>query len=190
MRRVRWGVIALLVVAVADLSRSRSTAAPPSIATGSTLAGRALGRLRGGARAPLFGQLLGIERHSLLGALSELRKAERDDRIGHVLIVVRDLQIGWAKAQELRDAIRALRDAGRHPVAYLEVEGFGANLDYYVASAAEKLYIAPGSGAPLIGLAEEHLFLGGLWEQHRRHGAGRAGRPLQGRRRQPRRHAR
>ena len=96
--------------------------------------------------------------------LSELRKAERDDRIDHVLIVVRDLQVGWAKAQELRDAIRALRDAGRHPVAYLEVEGFGANRDYYVASAAEKLYMAPGSGAPLIGLAEEHWFLGGLWD--------------------------
>ena len=92
-------------------------------------------------------------------------EAARDDRIGQVLITIRDLQIGWAKAQELRDAIRSLRDRERHPVAILEIEGFGANLEYYVASAAEKVYVAPGSGAPILGFAEEHLFLGGLWDK-------------------------
>lgn len=162
MRRVRWSVIALLVIAASYAIWKLG--GPPSIAKGSTLVVELSGSYVEAPETPFFGQLLGLQRHSLLGTLSELRKAERDDRIGHVLLVVRNLQIGWAKAQELRDAIRALRDAGRHPIAYLEVEGFGANRDYYVASAAEKLYLAPGSGAPLIGLAEEHWFLGGLWD--------------------------
>jgi protease-4 len=163
MRRVRWGVIALLVV-VALYAMSRWSGAP-SIEDGSTLVVELSGDYVEGADAPLFGALLGMERRSLIGALSELRKAERDDRIEHVLVVVRGLQVGWAKAQEFRDAIASLREKGRHPVAYLEVEGFGANRDYYVASAAEKLYLAPGSGAPVIGLAEEHWFLGGLWDR-------------------------
>jgi protease-4 len=163
MRSVRWAVIAViigvLVYAATKFNRG------PSIAAGSTLLVELSGDYVEGADAPPYAQLLGMDRRSLVSTLSELRKAERDDRIGHVLITVRGLQVGWAKAQELRDAIRALRDAGRHPVAYLEVEGFGANRDYYVASAAEKLYVAPGSGAPLIGLAEEHWFLGGLWQK-------------------------
>jgi protease-4 len=116
--------------------------------------------------APLFAQLLGMHQRSFVGALSELRKAQRDERLAHVILEIGDLQIGWAKAQDLRDAIRDLREAGRHPVALLGVGGFGANLEYYVASAAEQVYLQPGSGPPLIGLAEEHLFLGGLWERY------------------------
>ncbi len=163
MRRIRWAVIALVAVALVYAASKYGGA--PSIATGGTLLVELTGDYVEGADAPAYAQLLGMDRRSLVSALSELRKAERDDRIGHVLLVVRGLQVGWAKAEELRDAIRALRDAGRHPVAYLEVEGFGANRDYYVASAAEKLYMAPGSGAPVIGLAEEHWFLGGLWNR-------------------------
>ncbi len=163
MRSVRWVLIALVVVALLYASSRFSGA--PSIATGSTLMVELSGDYIEGVEPPIFGQLFGIERRSLVSALSELRKAERDDRITNVLITVRGLQVGWAKAEELRDAIRSLREAGRHPVAYLEVEGFGANRDYYVASAAEKVYMAPGSGAPLIGLAEEHWFLGGLWDR-------------------------
>jgi protease-4 len=161
--RARWILIALVAVALAYAASKFSGA--PSIATGSTLMIELSGDYVEAPDAPIFGQLLGFERRSLVSALSELRKAERDDRIAHVLITVRGLQVGWAKAEEFRDAIKALREAGRHPVAYLEVEGFGANRDYYVASAAEKLYMAPGSGAPLIGLAEEHWFLGGLWQK-------------------------
>jgi protease-4 len=161
--RVRWFWIALVAVALVYAATKFNGA--PSIASGSTLMVELSGDYVEGPDAPIFGELLGIQRRSLVSALSELRKAERDDRIEHVLITVRGLQVGWAKAEEFRDAIKALREAGRHPVAYLEVEGFGANRDYYVASAAEKLYMAPGSGAPLIGLAEEHWFLGGLWQK-------------------------
>ena len=162
MRTLRWIVITLLAVAlVVAISR---VSGGPSVADGSTLVVELSGSYTDAAEPPAFAELLGMERRSLLGTLSELRKAERDDRIQNVVLVIPGLQVGWAKAQDLRDAIQALTKAGRHPIAYLEVEGFGANRDYYVASAAEKLYMAPGSGAPLIGLAEEHWFLGGLWD--------------------------
>lgn len=163
MRKVRWTLIALL--ALAALLLLRRVESGPSIESGSTVSIELSGDYIEAPAAPSVGALIGFDQPSLLGILSELRKIERDDRITQVVITVRDLRVGWAKAQELRDAIRALRDEGRHPVAVLEVEGFGANLEYYVASAAEKLYLAPGSGAPLLGLAEEHLFYGGLWDK-------------------------
>lgn len=163
MRRARLLLLALL--AIAALLVLRRMESGPHIESGSTLLVELSGAYVEAPAAPGFAELLGLHRQSLLATLSELRKAERDDRIARVVITVRDLEVGWAKAQELRDAIRALRDRGRKPIAVLEVEGFGANLEYYVASAAEKVYLAPGSGAPILGLAEEHLFYGGLWEK-------------------------
>jgi len=163
MRRLRWVVVALL--AIAAFVALRRLEVGPGIERGSTLVFELTGDYIEGPEAPSFGALFGFEHRSLLGVLGELRKAERDDRLDRVLLRVHDLKVGWGKAQELRDAIRALRDKGRHPVALLEVEGFGANVEYYVASAAEKLYVAPGGGAPILGLAEEHLFYGGLWDR-------------------------
>jgi len=163
MRTFRWIVIAALVVAALILLRRFESG--PSIEKGSTLLLEISGSYVEAPETPTIGAVLGFERQSVLGLLTQLRKVERDDRIAQVILTVRNLQVGWGKAQELRDAIRALRDKGRHPVALIEVEGFGANLEYYVASAAEKIYMAPGSGAPILGLAEEHLFYGGLWDR-------------------------
>ncbi|MGH9275027.1 MAG: S49 family peptidase, partial [Acidimicrobiales bacterium] len=82
-----------------------------------------------------------------------------------VVFRVRDLQIGWAKAQEIRNAITRLGEGGRRTIAYLELDGFGGNLEYYVASAAQELFVAEATRAPLIGLAGEFMFFGGLFEK-------------------------
>ena len=83
-----------------------------------------------------------------------------------MLLRVRDLEIGWAKAQELRDAIRALRDAGRRASPISRSKASARTVEYYVASAAdEALRGARRRGAPLIGLAAEYVFLGGLWDK-------------------------
>jgi protease-4 len=97
--------------------------------------------------------------------LADLAKAGRDDRIAAVVLRVRSLDIGWAKAQEIRDAIARLDAGGRRTIAYLELEGMGSNLEYYVASAAGELYANPASRAPLIGLSGEFFFFGGLFEK-------------------------
>lgn len=163
MRTVRWLVIGILVlVALGWLLR---WVQGPEVAPGAALVVPLRGAYVEAPDAPLAARLLGFEQRSLLGTLSQLRKAERDERLAHVVLDIGDLEIGWGKAQELRDAILGLREAGRHPVALLSVAGFGANLEYYVASAAEEVYLAPGGGPPLVGLAQEFLFLGGLWEK-------------------------
>ena len=97
--------------------------------------------------------------------LSELSKVERDDRVAGVLLKIRDLEIGWAKGQEVRAAIQRLSGKGLKVVAYLETETLSSNLEYYVASAADEVYLAPGMRNPLIGLAAEYFFLGDFFEQ-------------------------
>ena len=82
-----------------------------------------------------------------------------------MLLRVRSLDVGWGKAQDLRRAITRLREKGKRTVAYLELEKYGPNLEYYVASAADAVYVAPGTRSPFVGLAAEYLFLGGLFEK-------------------------
>jgi protease-4 len=162
MRRVGCALLLVLLgLAIGSFFLSRA----PDVEPGSALVIQLQGRYVEAAESPLLARLTREARRPFVGLLSELRKAERDERIGTVLFRVRGLEIGWAKAQELRGAIRALRDAGKRTLAYLELESFGANLEYFVASAADAVHVAPGTTAPLVGLAAEYLFLGGLWEK-------------------------
>ncbi|MFH4307727.1 hypothetical protein WAJ73_23160, partial [Acinetobacter baumannii] len=75
-------------------------------------------------------------RQSLTDLLWQLKKAKVDRRIGGVLLEVENLDIGWAKADEIRDAIADFRQSGKPIYAYLT---YGANAEYYVASACERV---------------------------------------------------
>ncbi|MFQ5416588.1 MAG: signal peptide peptidase SppA [Myxococcota bacterium] len=136
----------------------------PQVQPGSILMMNVEGRYVEASEAPILARMLGEGRRPFAGLLSNLRMAERDDRLGAVVLRIRDLDIGWGKAQELREAISALEAAGRKTVAYLELAAIGANLEYYVAAAADEVVLSPAARVPVIGLAAEYLFLGGLWE--------------------------
>jgi len=163
MRRLRRLVI-LLGLAALVLFWLRS-AGQPSLAQDSILVIDLAGEYVESAEPPLLTRVFGESRRPFVGLLSEIEKAGRDDRLAAVVFRMRGLEIGWAKAQELRDAIARLATRGRRAVAYLELGSFNGNLDYYVASAAEVVYASPASRAPLAGLAAEYVFLGGLWEK-------------------------
>jgi protease-4 len=114
---------------------------------------------------PYLARLLGPPERPLIHLLSELAKAERDERLSAVVLRIRPLAIGWGKADEIRAAIARIGERGRRTVAYLEIEKYGANLEYFVASGADEIYLAPGSRNPFVGLAAEYLFLGGFFEK-------------------------
>ncbi|HXV35935.1 MAG TPA: signal peptide peptidase SppA [Myxococcota bacterium] len=163
MRRFRLLIVVLLVGLVAFcLLRGQ---AGPEIAPGSVLVLPIEGAYVEAHDPSVLARVLTDAGVSFATLLSELKKAERDDRLAAVVLRIRDLDIGWAQAQELRAAIRGLRDAGRRTVAYLEISGYGANVEYYVASAADEVRIAPGGFGGVVGLAGEYLFLGQLWRK-------------------------
>ena len=113
---------------------------------------------------PFWSRLVGGGRRPFVGILSELAKAQRDDRLAAVVVRIRSLQVEWGMAAELREAIAELA-AKRRTVAYLEVGALAANREYFVATGAPEIVVAPGATSPLMGLAAEFLFLGGLWEK-------------------------
>jgi len=155
-------VVALVVAAVLWFLRGGRG---PSIADGSILVFPIEGQYVEAPDPSVLERILTDAGMSFAALLSELKKAERDDRIETVILRIRNLEIGWGQAQELRDAIRRLAAAGRHPVAYLEVAGFDANLEYYVASAADEVQVPPAGFSGVVGLSGEYVFLGQMWKK-------------------------
>lgn len=102
---------------------------------------------------------------TLFELVLDLRKAKSDARIRGILMRIADLQIGWGKAAEIRQAILDFRKSGKLAVALIEQEFTPGNMAYFIASACDRVYLAPGSSAPLSGLAASYLFLGGIWEK-------------------------
>jgi protease-4 len=160
LRRVLWLLaVALLLLWLFLPARG------PEVPKGSVLVLDLDGGWAEAAEPSLLRKALGDRRRPFVSLLSELEKARRDERLAAVVLRIRGLEVDWAMAQELRDAIRALREAGRGTLAYLETSGLGANKEYYVATAAERVVASPGTQSPLVGLAMQFLFLGGLWEK-------------------------
>jgi protease-4 len=114
---------------------------------------------------PYLARLFGPPQRPLIDLLSELAKAERDERLSAVVLRIRPVEVGWGKADEIRAAIARISEKGRRTVAHLEVERYGANLEYFIATGADEIYLAPGSRNPFVGLAAEYLFLGGFFEK-------------------------
>ncbi|MCS6915636.1 MAG: signal peptide peptidase SppA, partial [Myxococcota bacterium] len=94
-----------------------------------------------------LGHLKGV---AFLQLLERLRGLERDQEHAGVVVVLGDLSVGWARAEELREALWRLRRAGRRVFAY------GATLStraYHVATAAERIYLDPAGNVRLLGVA-------------------------------------
>src|SRR5262245_61608402 len=162
MRRLRRLLIVATLVALAAwlLLPSRGV----KIEQGSILLIDLEGDFVEAAEPPYWSRLFGERRRPFAGLLSELAKAQRDQRLAAVVLRIRSLGIEWGMAEELRDAIAELAGK-RHTVAYLEVGSLTANREYFVAAGAPEIVVAPGATSPLTGLAAEFLFLGGLWEK-------------------------
>lgn len=165
MRRIR--IVVFVLVALGILSVVVLQRRGPTVAEGSALTVPLEGTYVEASSSGLLAQLSSVfvaPQPSFTALLSDLSKAERDARIGTVVFRVRSLGIRWGKAQELRRSIARLRAAGKKTVAYLEVQSYGGNLEYYVSSACDEVVLASGVPSPLSGLRAEYLFLGGLWQ--------------------------
>src|SRR4029453_16142122 len=162
MKRFRRVLLVLLVLAAIGWGFLPKG---PAIAQGSVLVLNLEASYKETADPPLLARLASQPPRPLVSLLSELAVAERDTRLSAVVLRVRGLGIGWGKGQEIRSAMERLNEHGRRTIAYLELDSFGGNLEYYVASAAQELFVAEATRAPLIGLAGEFLFFGGLFEK-------------------------
>ena len=94
-----------------------------------------------------------------------LEMAAADKRIQSVVLHVRALEAGYARIQELRNALLRVREAGTSVVAVLDIASLNATREYYLASAADKIFADPGYLGPIAGVAGQYVHLGGFFER-------------------------
>ena len=152
-------VLALMVLFAAYVATSRGPAIP----------GESVLVLRPGGELPevppddVVGQVLGGDAATVSGFLETLRKAKRDPRITSVLLLPSTLELPfWGKVQELRDAIADFRRSGKTVVAFLE---YGGDREYFLATAADRVFLMPTSPLDLTGIASYEVFLRGALDK-------------------------
>jgi protease-4 len=135
----------------------------PDIPANSVLVLKVEGALPDYTNADTFSsRFFGGETNSLSNLLLQLRKAKADKRVGAVLLDIGMLGAGWAKADEIRDAVADFRKSGKPIYAYME---FGSDKEYYVAVAAERVYVAPIGDLFINGLAAESMHFKGSFDK-------------------------
>ena len=135
----------------------------PSVGRASTLVLRPGGQLQEMVPDDVVGQVLGGDGGTVRAFVQSLRMAKRDARITHVLLTPSTLDLPyWAKVQELRDAVLDFRKSGKKVVAFLE---YGGDREYYLASAADRVFLLPTSPLDLTGVASYEIFLRGALDR-------------------------
>ncbi len=89
---------------------------------------------------------------------SVLRRAAVDPRIAGVVLKPRGLSAGWGKIEEIRSGIEAVRKAGKPVYAWLASPGMR---EYYLASAADKVFVTPEDIVDVKGMRIESTYLKG-----------------------------
>ncbi|MBK7046192.1 MAG: signal peptide peptidase SppA [bacterium] len=103
-----------------------------------------------------WGQVRGSTESTFSETLFGLLRAAKDERITGLVLDIRAAELDWAKIEELRGAIGAFREQGKPVVAYLEA---GFTRDYALATAADRIVLAPEANLMVLGLSAEMAFL-------------------------------
>jgi protease IV len=135
----------------------------PSVPSNATLVLRVGGSLTELAPNDVVGYLRGTKAPTLRGIVDNLRKAKVDSRVRAVLLKPTGFESPfWGKVQEIRDAVVDFRKSGKPVYAYLE---YGGDREYYLATAADKVFLMPSTPLDLTGVATYELFLRGTLDK-------------------------
>jgi protease-4 len=135
----------------------------PAVPPNATLVLRVGGNLSEIAPADVFGYLRGVKTPTVRSIVDDLRKAKVDARVRRVLLKPTGFESPfWGKVQEIRDAVLDFKKSGKPIYAYLE---FGGDREYYLATAADKVFLMPSASLDLVGVATYELFLRGTLDK-------------------------
>ncbi len=96
-----------------------------------------------------------------------LEAAGRDDRVKAFVARLGTGDIGMAQAQEIREAVSAFRSQGKLAIAFAETfgEAGDGNVQYYIATAFDRIYMQPSGDLQLTGFLIETPFLRELLDE-------------------------
>jgi protease-4 len=152
-------LVVLFVVGIIGLALIAERMGRPTVENNSVLVLRLAGDLPDFVPEEPVAKFFGIQQQqSFSNVLTQLRKAKIDNRISGVVLDIDFPSIGWAKADELRDAVKEFRTSGKPVYAYMEI---GTNREYYLATSADKIFLPPPGDLYVNGFAAEAMFYKG-----------------------------
>lgn len=135
----------------------------PSVPPNSMLVLEVGGDLSENAPTDVLTYLRGGRAPTVRSVVDTLHKAKRDQRIAGVLLKPTGFTSPyWGKVQELRDAVSDFRQSGKPVYAYLE---YADDRNYYLATAADRIFLMPSATLDLSGVATYALFLRGTFDK-------------------------
>jgi protease-4 len=135
----------------------------PAVPSNATLTLRLGGDLAEMSPNDVVSYFRGVRTPTLRTIVDNLRKAKVDRRVTAVLLKPTGFDTPyWGKIDEIREAVLDLKASGKPVYAYLE---YGSARDYYLASAADKVFLMPSSSLDLTGVASYELFLRGTLDK-------------------------
>ena len=135
----------------------------PTVSSNSTLVLRVGGDLTEVAPNDVVSYVRGVKAPTVRSVVDNLRKAKVDARIRAVMLKPTGFQSPfWGKVQEIRDAVLEFKKSGKPVYGYLE---YGGDREYYLATAADKVFLMPSSPLDLTGIATYELFLRGTLDK-------------------------
>ncbi|MGB9403498.1 MAG: signal peptide peptidase SppA [Candidatus Acidiferrales bacterium] len=96
--------------------------------------------------------------------VDEIDTAKNDPHIEALIVRLSPLATGWGKLEEIRSHILGFRESGKPSICYLGGDGMG-NLEYYVASACDKVWLVPTAQVGIKGMMAEATFLRGTLDK-------------------------
>ncbi|HQV75803.1 MAG: signal peptide peptidase SppA [Flavobacteriales bacterium] len=110
-----------------------------------------------------FGPFRDASKLGMNTILATLEHAKTDDKIKGIFLDLTSTQAGFATMKEIREKIIAFKQESSKPViAYSESYTQGS---YYLATAADAIYLQPKGDLTYHGLQSEYMFYKGLFEK-------------------------
>jgi protease-4 len=144
----------ILIIGIFAIARMREK--PPTVAEAATLMLELDGEIP--EKAPVEFPIPFLQQRTpptVADVWGTLRKAAADSRIRAVVFEPRDLQVGWGKLEEIRTDLENFKKSGKPVYAYLKTPGAR---EYYLATAATRVYIGPEDELNLKGMRFELMY--------------------------------
>lgn len=114
-----------------------------------------------------MGRMLSETHMTVLEAVEALTLAKDDERVVGLIARIGSAGMGFARLQEIRDAMIAFREAGKPAIAYTDTFGSmsSGNIPYYLASFFDEIYMQPSGDLAITGFQFKGRFFKGTLEK-------------------------
>ncbi|MCP4448183.1 MAG: signal peptide peptidase SppA [Myxococcales bacterium] len=104
----------------------------------------------------------GIGERRLTSIVARLSRMAKDDDVVGVFVNLDGATGGWATLREVRKGLLELRGRGKRVFAFMVA---GDTRQYFLASAADKIFVDPAGGIHLQGFSATSLYFKGLFDK-------------------------